>query len=58
MQVLQAAFRNAGIEVMYATIESLTLDGRDGGYGVTIGNRGSKSSIAPNRAASFPASGR
>jgi ureidoacrylate peracid hydrolase len=29
MQRLQAAFRNAGIEVLYSTIESLTLDGRD-----------------------------
>ena len=29
MQKLQAAFRRAGIEVMYTTIESLTLDGRD-----------------------------
>ena len=29
MQRLQAAFRGAGIEVMYTTIESLTLDGRD-----------------------------
>jgi len=29
MQRLQAACRNAGIEVMYTTIESLTLDGRD-----------------------------
>jgi len=29
MQRLQAAFRAAGIEVMYTTIESLTLDGRD-----------------------------
>lgn len=29
MQRLQAAFRRAGIEVMYTTIESLTLDGRD-----------------------------
>ena len=29
MQKLQAAFRQAGIEVMYTTIESLTLDGRD-----------------------------
>ncbi len=29
MQLLQRAFRNAGIEVMYTTIESLTLDGRD-----------------------------
>ena len=26
---LQAGFRNAGIEVMYTVIESLTLDGRD-----------------------------
>lgn len=29
MQRLQAACRKAGIEVMYTTIESLTLDGRD-----------------------------
>ncbi len=29
MQKLQAAFRQAGIEVLYATIESLTKDGRD-----------------------------
>jgi ureidoacrylate peracid hydrolase len=29
MQRLQAAFRKAGIEVMYTVIESLTLDGRD-----------------------------
>lgn len=29
MQSLQAACRKAGIEVMYTTIESLTLDGRD-----------------------------
>lgn len=29
MQKLQAAFRDAGIEVMYTTIESLTKDGRD-----------------------------
>ena len=29
MQRLQAACREAGIEVMYTTIESLTLDGRD-----------------------------
>ncbi|MDO9636970.1 MAG: isochorismatase family cysteine hydrolase [Pseudotabrizicola sp.] len=29
MQRLQAAARRAGIEVMYTTIESLTLDGRD-----------------------------
>ncbi|SFT99191.1 isochorismatase family cysteine hydrolase [Mesorhizobium sp. YR577] len=29
MQKLQAAFRNAGIEVLYTTIESLTKDGRD-----------------------------
>ena len=29
MQKLQAAFREAGIEVMYTTIESLTKDGRD-----------------------------
>lgn len=29
MQRLQSACRNAGIEVMYTTIESLTLDGRD-----------------------------
>lgn len=29
MQRLQAAFRTAGIEVLYTTIESLTKDGRD-----------------------------
>lgn len=29
MQKLQAGFREAGIEVMYTTIESLTKDGRD-----------------------------
>ena len=29
MQAIQAACRGAGIEVMYTTIESLTLDGRD-----------------------------
>lgn len=29
MQALQVAFRKAQIEVMYTTIESLTLDGRD-----------------------------
>ncbi|TXH32792.1 MAG: cysteine hydrolase [Rhodospirillaceae bacterium] len=29
MQELQAACRAAGVEVMYTTIESLTLDGRD-----------------------------
>ncbi len=29
MQALQSAFRKAGIEVLYTTIESLTLDGRD-----------------------------
>ncbi len=29
MQKLQQAFRKAGIEVMYTTIESLTKDGRD-----------------------------
>ncbi|RWG00850.1 isochorismatase family cysteine hydrolase [Mesorhizobium sp.] len=29
MKRLQAAFRHAGIEVLYTTIESLTLDGRD-----------------------------
>ncbi|MEO0958924.1 MAG: isochorismatase family cysteine hydrolase [Pseudomonadota bacterium] len=29
MARIQAACRNAGIEVMYTTIESLTLDGRD-----------------------------
>lgn len=29
MQRLQNGFRKAGIEVMYTTIESLTLDGRD-----------------------------
>ncbi len=29
MQALQSACRTAGVEVMYTTIESLTLDGRD-----------------------------
>lgn len=29
MQALQRACRNAGIEIVYTTIESLTLDGRD-----------------------------
>ncbi len=29
MQAIQAACRRAGVEVMYTTIESLTLDGRD-----------------------------
>lgn len=29
MQTLQSAFRTAGIEVLYTTIESLTKDGRD-----------------------------
>lgn len=29
MQRLQTAFRDAGIEVLYTTIESLTVDGRD-----------------------------
>jgi len=29
MQAIQAAARGAGVEVMYTTIESLTLDGRD-----------------------------
>lgn len=29
MQAIQQACRSAGVEVMYATIESLTLDGRD-----------------------------
>ncbi len=29
MQAIQSACRSAGIEVMYTTIESLTLDGRD-----------------------------
>ena len=29
MQRLQKAFRGAGIEVLYTTIESLTKDGRD-----------------------------
>lgn len=29
MQALQAAARQAGVEVLYTTIESLTLDGRD-----------------------------
>ena len=30
MQRLQSGFRKAAIEVMYTTIESLTLGGRDG----------------------------
>jgi ureidoacrylate peracid hydrolase len=29
MRALQSAFRSAGVEVMYTTIESLTKDGRD-----------------------------
>lgn len=29
MQILQTSFREAGAEVIYTTIESLTLDGRD-----------------------------
>jgi ureidoacrylate peracid hydrolase len=29
MRLLQAAFRKAGLEVLYTVIESLTLDGRD-----------------------------
>ena len=29
MQAIQTAARSAGVEVMYTTIESLTLDGRD-----------------------------
>ena len=29
MQAIQCACRRAGVEVMYTTIESLTLDGRD-----------------------------
>jgi ureidoacrylate peracid hydrolase len=29
MQAIQSACRTAGVEVMYTTIESLTLDGRD-----------------------------
>lgn len=36
MQRLQAACRAAGIEVMYTTIESLTLDGRDRGLDYKI----------------------
>lgn len=36
MQRLQRGFRQAGIEVMYTTIESLTLDGRDRGLDYKI----------------------
>ncbi|QIE55998.1 cysteine hydrolase [Pikeienuella piscinae] len=36
MQKLQRGFRKAGIEVMYTTIESLTLDGRDRGLDYKI----------------------
>ncbi|MBB4428300.1 nicotinamidase-related amidase [Bradyrhizobium sp. CIR48] len=36
MQRLQAAFRTAGIEVLYTTIESLTKDGRDRGLNYKI----------------------
>ncbi len=36
MQKLQQGFRKAGIEVMYTTIESLTLDGRDRGLDYKI----------------------
>lgn len=36
MQRLQHGFRQAGIEVMYTTIESLTLDGRDRGLDYKI----------------------
>ncbi|MGY2811988.1 isochorismatase family cysteine hydrolase [Bradyrhizobium sp. USDA 4506] len=36
MQRLQAAFRVAGIEVLYTTIESLTKDGRDRGLNYKI----------------------
>lgn len=36
MQKLQKGFRAAGIEVMYTTIESLTLDGRDRGLDYKI----------------------
>lgn len=36
MQKLQLGFRKAGIEVMYTTIESLTLDGRDRGLDYKI----------------------
>jgi ureidoacrylate peracid hydrolase len=56
MQRLQAAFRKAGIEVMYTTIESLTKDGRDRsldykitGFNVPKGSRDGKviDEIAP-----------
>lgn len=36
MQRLQAACREAGVEVLYTTIESLTLDGRDRGLDYKI----------------------
>lgn len=36
MQRLQAGCRKAGVEVMYTTIESLTLDGRDRGLDYKI----------------------
>ena len=36
MQKLQAAFRSAGMEVLYTTIESLTQDGRDRGLDYKI----------------------
>jgi len=49
MQTLQTGFRAAGIEVMYTTIESLTLDGRDRsldykitGFNVPKGSRDGK----------------
>lgn len=49
MQKLQTGFRAAGIEVMYTTIESLTLDGRDRsldykitGFNVPKGSRDGK----------------
>jgi len=49
MQKLQTGFRAAGIEVMYTTIESLTLDGRDlsldykiTGFNVPKGSRDGK----------------
>ena len=56
MQKLQKGFRAAGIEVMYTTIESLTLDGRDRsldykitGFNVPKGSRDGKvvDEIAP-----------
>ena len=56
MQAIQAACRQAGVEVMYTTIESLTLDGRDRsldykitGFHVPTGSWGGKviDQIAP-----------